>query len=77
MAIFSVHTASPRPTELLRQYGPATAAQLEVQYTRKHLRLVDDSDPAEYKPDLNVTVSIDAYLHGRDTVLDAAIHHSN
>jgi hypothetical protein len=52
-------------------------SQLQVQYTRKHLRLVDDSDPDEYKPDLNVTLSIDDYLHGRDPVLDAALHHSD
>ena len=36
-----------------------------------------DSDPEEYRPDLNVTLSIDDYLHGRDPVLDAALHHSD
>ena len=36
-----------------------------------------DSDPEEYKPDLNVTLSIDDYLHGRDPVLDAGLHHSD
>lgn len=36
-----------------------------------------DSDSEEYKPDLNVTHSIDDDLHGRDPVLDAALHHSD
>jgi hypothetical protein len=52
-------------------------SEVEVQYTRKRLRLIDDSDPEDYKPDVEVTLSIEDYLHGRDPVLDAALHHSN
>jgi hypothetical protein len=50
-------------------------SKIEIQYTTKYFRLLEDSDPPTLEPDVTIQRSTTDFLQGRDQVLDTALQY--
>jgi hypothetical protein len=50
-------------------------SKIEVQYTKRYIRLLKDSDPLTLEPDVPVFRSLAEFLSGRDHVLETALEY--
>jgi len=48
-------------------------SKIEINYTTKYFRLLEDSDPSSLEPDVPIQRSIVDFLSGEDQALDAAL----
>lgn len=48
-------------------------SKIQIEYTTKFFRLMEDSDPPTLEPDLSVQLPMADLLSGRDRVLDTAL----
>jgi hypothetical protein len=75
-AILFGEASGSRPNE----YGEVKTltlpnSKIEIRYTTKYFRLLEDSDPLTLEPDVPIQRSIADFLSGQDQVLDTALNY--
>ena len=50
-------------------------SKIDINYTTKYFRLLEDSDPPTLEPDVAIQRSTTDFLQGRDRVLDTALQY--